>query len=183
MEELEEKFRSQLLHKRVMDIEMYNINEHYYMFDPESQWVIDGGVEIILEDAHFSFGWDRRNEGYDYSFDRSLKEMIDDLPHFSVGAKEVAGISSLIGKTITDLKIQWHYYLTLNDEGELTGDKTYIPIDIVLTFDSRERIQLAFIDFEIKKRPFALKNPTYDLAGQVLLSLNNTISIRNTYIM
>ena len=159
------------------DIEFFNINDDYFVFDPNSKWVIDGGVQIRFGEEIFSFGWDETNEGIDYSIENKLEKQLGELPFYSLDAKKVNGINSLIGKEIKDVELKWQYYQEYDDDFELKEEKIYTPVEIILRFESDEFLQLAIISFQIKKDPFEIVNAIYDLNGQFLVSLNGGIEI------
>lgn len=177
MEELERKFKALLLNKVVTGIELYNVNGQAREFAKGAQWLIDGGFQIKFKDSQFSFGWDYDQEGYDYSFEKDITQMLGETPHFEIGTKNIRGISSLTGKCIIDLNIRWQYYLDYNEDGEVSDKRTYVPVELVFMLNSSERLQVALIDFTTKLDPFIIENLVYDLGGELLISLNEIVEI------
>lgn len=175
--QLEQKFRTHLQGKRIAQFRVFNVNEAYFVFDPKSQWVIDGGIEISLDSARLSYGWDFDQEGFDYSFDREITEMLGDTPHFEIEQEYSDNLSHFEGKSITDISLKWQYYVDYNEDGEVTDEKTYVPVELILQLDGGNMIQLALVDFEVGREPFEMINTTYDLGGQLLVSLNREITI------
>jgi len=180
MKELEDKIKSHILNKKITDIGLYNINDSYFEFDPVSKWVIDGGFQINFDNEIFSFGWDKESEGFDYSLEKSVDKIIGETPHYEIGAKQVDGISCLIGSVIEDVSFKWQFYQVYNDEGELQEENIHVPVEFILKFQTGDFIQFSLILFRINKDPFELIEVEYDLAGRLLVSLNNEIEITNS---
>lgn len=178
MNDIELKIKSALLNKKITDIEFYNINDSYLVFDENAQWVFDGGIQIKHESGLFSFGWDSENQGFDYAIDKSIDSLIADLPFYSVDAKKIAGISSLIGSEVETIDFEWDYYQEFDENAELKEEKIYVPVQMNLTFKFNNFLQIALIDFTIKENPFEIVNPVFNLAGQLYISLNKNIYIR-----
>lgn len=176
-QEQELKIKKHLMGKTIKDIELYNINEDYYVFDPERTLVIDGGIEFIFEDSSFCYGWDFANGGYDYSLEHKLELLLDEAPHYALEAKQLESISRLIGDKIQDVDFKWDYYQDYDENGELKEEKIFVPIELILTTVLSKTIQIALIGFRINKDSLELVDPKYDLEGEILFNLGNTLNI------
>ena len=177
MEELENYFRSKFLNKKLTEIEFYNTNDQFYVFNEDSKWVVDGGVQINFGDEVFSYGWETDFEGYNYSFEKSFEELIGESDQYAIGAKDVKGISNLIGKTVTNLALKWQFYQEYDEEGELKDEKTFVPVELIIQFDFEDLLHFALIDFGIDMETNNIENAVYDLGGNMLLSINNETEI------
>lgn len=179
MIELEETIKSYLISKKVTDIEFFNINDDYYEFDPESKWVIDAGIQIRFGEDVFSYGWETEHEGLGYSLGRELKTILGDANYYELDAKSKTNIRSLIGKEINDVKINWSYYREYDENFVLKEEKTFVPVEIILTFDEDVFLQVAIIDFQIKVEPFEIVNAVHHINGNFLISFNELTKITN----
>jgi len=177
MVNLESKIIERLLNKRILDIEFYNINESYFVFDPKAIWVIDGGVQIKFEDGFFSYGWDYENGGFDLSLNKSIDKLFGEAPFYSLDAKQIKGVSVLIGLEIEEVNIKWDYYREFNEDGELKDEKIYVPVELIFRLNRGKILHLALINFGIKNNPFEIVNAEYSLDGKLLIALNKEIEI------
>lgn len=49
-----EDLESTFINQKLKSIKLYNVNDNYFVFDPKSHAVIDGGVEFIFEEEILS---------------------------------------------------------------------------------------------------------------------------------
>lgn len=165
-----------LLNKTVTDIEFFIINEKYYVFDPERIWVIDAGLEISIGDERFCFGWNPEKEVYQHHFGK-LSDLLDDIHPVDLDESSPAGIKSLVGGKITDVKIHWNWYSDLDENFEPLEQKNYIPVEMILTFDNGHVLQLAAVDYGIDVVNKSMKDITFDSERSFLVTLNSVLEI------
>ena len=176
---MEQELKSHLLNKQIVDIEFFNVNDSYLILDPASKWVFDGGVQINFTDSVFSIGWDYESEGFDFSLENTIDAFLGDEEYFPVAAKQIPGIKQLIGSNITDVKIKWDYYQNMDEAGEIIPEKIFIPVELLLTFES-DTLQLALVSYQIKDEPFGLTDLEFNQSGELLVSLNDIMPIKET---
>jgi len=177
---MEQALKSHLLNKEIVDMEFFNLNDSYLIINPASQWVFDGGVQIKFTDSVFSIGWEYESEGFDFSMENTIDVFLGDEEYFPVAAKQIPGISRLIGSKITDAKIKWDYYQNMDEEGEIIPEKIFIPVELLLTFETHDTLQLALVSYQIKENPFGLTELQYNQSGELLISLNEVLTIKET---
>lgn len=177
MKELELKIKSHLLNKKITDIEFYNINDNYIVFDPDSKWVFDGGIQVKFENDYFSYGFDQQSGGFDFSLEQPIDKLFRDLPFYSINAKNINGIAALLNSEIEDVSLKWQFYREFDENGELKEEKIYVPVEFGLKFNCGNTLQLALFNFELRKDTFEIVNAEYNLAGTLLISLNKNQEI------
>jgi hypothetical protein len=180
MENIEQEIKSHLLNKEIVDIEFFNVNDSYLVLNPESKWVFDGGIQIDFADAVFSFGWDYESEGFDFSMENAIDEFFGDEPFFPAEAKQIPGISKLVGSKITEVNIKWDYYQNMDEEGEIIPEKIFIPVELLLKFETGDALQLALISYQIQDEPFGLMDVEFNQSGELLIALNDEVLIKET---
>ena len=180
MENIEQELKSHLLNKEIVDIEFFNLNDSYLVINPESKWVFDGGIQINFTDAVFSIGWDYESEGFDFSMENTIDDFLGDEEYFPAGTKQIPGIVKLIGSNIKQVNIKWDYYQNMDEEGEIIPEKIFIPVELLMTFETDETLQLALVSYQIKDEPFELTDLEFNQSGELLVSLNDVVAIKET---
>ena len=177
MQQKETQLKTHILNKKITDIEFYNINDNYFVFDPESTWVFDGGIQIKFDNEVFSFGWNNAERGFDYSIENTLEDFFGDLDTYPIEAKKIEGANNLIGLEILDLEIEWGFYREYDENFELKDEKIYMPVGLLFKFSDNKFLNVALIKFAVTKDPFKIVNAQYDLDGGLYISLNNDLEI------
>jgi hypothetical protein len=180
--ERESQLRQQLIGKEILDIELFNVNDKYFVFDPESTLVVDGGIQIKLIDGSFILGWSLELECFNISYESDLSSLMDDLDYYDLDAKQIDGIRRLVGNKITELDITWDYFEELPWDGNYEDKKTFIPVELIMQFENKRFLQLALIDYEISKKPYEIINPRYSISGELLVKLYSRLRIHTANI-
>jgi hypothetical protein len=174
--ELESTIKELLLNKELSNIEFYNINDKYWVFDEERVWVLDCGIELTLGSDLFTFGWSAGKELYEHHFGK-LEELKGELEIKALHAMEVEGIKELCGKKISDVTIKWNFYHDLDENYEPTEHKNYMPMELFLTFENGSTLQLAAIRFRVDTENKSISDLTFDSTGDFLVALNHPFEI------
>lgn len=175
MDKLEKAIKESLLNKQLTDIEFFIIGPRYLSPDEEHTWIIDGGVELKLDDTIFSFGWDETQAFFDICSE-PLDKLTGETKIQNLEAKNITGISALIGHKIKDLHFKWNFYYEYDDNFELIDEKKYMPFEIVLEFDNNSTVQIATVLFRAQNN--TITDLVYDSQGQLLVSLNKLHEIK-----
>ena len=176
-EERDKELRQHLIGKEVVDIELFNVNDTYFVFDPESTLVVDGGIQFKLNEGNFNFGWNLDLECFNISYDPDISTLLNDLDYFDLDAKQVDGLRKIIGSKISQLDIVWDYYEELPWDGNRDDKKTYVPLEIIMQFDNKRFLQLSLIEFEVSKKPYEIIDPHYSISGEMLVKLYSKMKI------
>lgn len=164
-----------MIGKTLTDIEFYNVNNQYFVPDPNGCWIVDTGIELTFDQEKFSFGWRSDSEFFDYE-SGPINLLIADLSPINLEAKNNDGIQNLIGGKIKTVNCKWDFYQEYDENFELKEDKNYIPVEMILTFENESVLHLACIDFGIMGGK--VDNMIYNPQGQFLIGLNQTFDIR-----
>ena len=179
MKEIESNIKSYLLNKRIKNIKFFNINDTYLDFAQKSMWVIDGGIQIDIDNGVFCFGWNYEQEGYDLVFDKPIETILGEAPAYEVDLKKNSGLGAIIGSEIIDIEFEWGFYQEFDENAELKEDKIFFPVLLLLKFRLNDFLQLALIDYEIQEGVDNIINPEFNLGGELLISYNTEITITN----
>jgi hypothetical protein len=174
MEKTDSHFKSLFNNQILKDIKFYNTKESYLALEDQQKWVMQGGVEFILENSMITMGWNsemRLNEMIEGDLDQLLGEM--DV--FDIELDQHEEFEKLKGKKIEDVYFSWTWYQKMDDEMELTEEKIYIPQEIKIIFEDKSLLQVATILFSLKNGQ--LFNPIFDPQGNLLVSLNEAVKI------
>ena len=177
MEQTKAKLESLLLNKPLTDIEIYNISKNYFEVKPEHSWIFNGAIELRFGNEIFCLAWDYQNGSFDYSIENGVDNFLDGMDYSPVDVKAIKDISELIGQSIQDIQFEWEFYQEFDDEGQIKEEKFYVPIGLKMTFTNDSVLQLAAIETQLKSETMELVNTRYNLAGDLLVSVNNDIEI------
>jgi hypothetical protein len=176
--ELENKIIYYLTGKELTGIEFYTINDKYWVFNEDHTWIVDCGINLDFQDTSFSFGWNNEKGFYDHHFGK-IENLAGEFIIKDLEATNIEGIKNLVGKKIKDVKVQCNYYFDLDENYVPTEHKNFMPMEIILTFDTGEVLQLASISFEIDKESRQMKNIIFDSEGEFLITLDKPIEVLN----
>lgn len=174
--ELENQLQNYLIGKELTGIEFYTINDKYWVFDEDHTWVVDCGINMDFQDNSFSFGWNSEKGFYDHHFGK-IENLTGEYKIKDLEAVNIEGIKNLIGKKIKDVKIQCNFYFDMDEHFEPTEHKNFMPMEMIITFDNGDLLQLAAIRFEIDKESKQIKNAIYDSEAKFLITLNKPADI------
>jgi hypothetical protein len=176
--ELENEIKNHLIGKELTGIEFYTINDKYFVFDEDHLWVIDCGISLDFQDSSFSFGWNNEKGFYDHHLGK-IENLAGEHKTKDLEAKNIEGINNLIGKKISDVNVKCNYYFDLDENYEPTEHKNFMPMEMIITFENEDTLQLAAIQFEVDKETRQMKNVIYDSEAEFLISLNKPVEITN----
>lgn len=174
MEKYEQLLNQLFLNKTLNDIEFFDHDLRYYSPNMDQTWIVDGGVQFLLDDQYVSFAFSG-----EYQFFNILLSKVEDIPNDfkmkSLGAKEVPGINALLGKMVTGIRPVWNFYQDLDEDFEPTGEKKYMPYELLLTFSDQTFLQIAAVEFSILDNEIA--ELQYNSERDLLISLNKKFDI------
>ncbi|MEM7161622.1 MAG: hypothetical protein AAF487_04200 [Bacteroidota bacterium] len=174
----DQQLKKHLIRGKILNIEVFNINTDYYVFNNDAFWLFDGGIHIQLEHGGFGWGWNYDETLFAYSMQKHIKEFLS--PNYvQVKNDTFPGISVLLESAIQDVEIKWEYYQDINEEFEAIGEKIYFPLEVILHFENGPHLQLAVIAFEMPNDSFEMSNPTYSIDGELHINFNDVIPIKN----
>lgn len=174
MEQYEQLLKNIFLNKTLNDIEFFDTDLRYVSPDMEQTWIVDGGVQFQLDDSFVSFAYSGELQFFNI-FLGQAEDIRDDIELKGLGAREVAGINSLVGKKVTDIKAVWNFYKDLDENFEEVGEKKYMPSEILLTFNDQSFLQMAAVQYNIMDNQVI--NLQYNSERELLVSLNKQFEI------
>jgi hypothetical protein len=174
--ELENEIRNHLSGKELKGIEFYTINDKYWVFDEDHTWVVDCGINLDFENDSFAFGWNSDKGFYDHHTGK-IENLVGEYKIKDLEAVNIEGISNLIGKKISEVKVLCNYYFDLDENYEPTENKNFMPMEMQITFENGDVLQMAAVRFEIDKESKSMKNVFYDSEAEFLITLNKPVDI------
>lgn len=169
----EKQFQSTFKSSDLIEIKLFNVNDNYFGFPKKGLWIIDGGIELKFRNTSFSLAWNQDTDSFSFenkSFDKIYEE--DNYTEL-----DVEFIKVLNKKKISNAKLKWVEYDIILDYTMATKKESKL-VELKLEFESNEKIQIATIDYELEENS-SPKNYSYDINGELLISLNNEIEINN----
>jgi hypothetical protein len=177
MEATTSKLNEHLLNRKLTGLRFFNVNDSYFIFDRDSTWVFDTGVQLVLDNGLFSFGWNSEFEAFDYSLEKPMEELQQNEALYAIDPEDTKALESLVGATITGISYDWDYFQEYDEHAQLKEEKIYIPVGLKLTFDNDQLLQLAAVRYSLNPESGELTRPYYSLEGQLLVALNKEFEI------
>lgn len=174
MEQYDELLKRLFVNKTLKDIEFYDHDLRYFSPNTDQTWIVDGGVQFQMDESYISFAYAGELQFFNLFLSKA-EEISNDFEMKSLGAREVSGIESLIGKTVTEVKALWNFYEELDEDFEPTGEKKYMPFEILLTFSDQSFLQIAAVEYRISGNQIA--DLMYNSERDMLISLNKKFEI------
>lgn len=171
-DELELSFLGRIL----TSINLYNVNDNYFVFDPKNLAVIDGGIELIFEERILAIAWNAEKELFDVNT-CSVKSLLGDLDYYQIVSTELPFTQKFLGSKLKSIKAKWNWYYNLDDELEPVGEKQYILIEVVLSFENDQQFQIAAISYAIENKN--IHKAKFDSQGELLLSIDRIVEIES----
>lgn len=177
MEKHKEVLDKLLLNKTLKDIEFYDTDLEYISPDMDHTWIIDGGIQLQIENDYFTFAFTSEQDFFN-TFPLKFSDLKNEFKVKSIGAKEVNEINLLIGTKIVKTEYFWNFYNELDENGEEYGERKYMPFEIIIYFSNNSFLQIAAVNYEIKNNKLA--DLTYDSECELLISINKKMQIIKT---
>ncbi|MDZ4750377.1 MAG: hypothetical protein SGI87_02095 [Flavobacteriales bacterium] len=172
----EERIRQNLIGRSLDHLEVFIINEKFFVFDVEKRWVVDAGIGLLFGDTKLIFGWDTAKELFLYSSE-SLKQMLGDIEYFRLNEEEITGIRELIGGVVKDVSFKWSWYQECDEEGEVKSEKIFIPKDIHITFENGRTLHLAAMEFAISAIDQGITRARYNSQANLYIGVDHLLEI------
>ena len=176
MEALEQNYRSALIGATIQDVTFFIAGENFLVFDPDHTWVLDIGMEMVLDKTTISFAVNLEMQLWDLIQDK-IEALTGALDIFELEEEELPAKASLVGQKIKDVSFNWNWYHKLDEDFVPVQEKTYIPFEMKLHLENGSTLQLATIIFKLENDE--LSNPKFNSQGQLLVSLNKLIEIED----
>jgi hypothetical protein len=175
-EQLDNALREKLVGKTLSHLEVFIINDNFFVFEEEKRYVVDAGVGLLIGDVKFIFGWDTEKELFCLSHE-SMKSLVGDKEYFRLNDDEIVGLRHLIGSSVQDVSVKWNFFQQYNEEGELMEEKTYIPMDVRIQFEGGKTLHIAAIEFAISAKDHSIQNPRYNSQANLYLGIDHFLPI------
>jgi len=161
--------------KIIESVKCYNVNNDLLIFNPKGHAVIDGGVELQLNDLTLSIGWSPELELFDVSTN-PISTIFGDLDYYQIAINQLEIGQDMVGSRIASLNTKWNWYQDLNDEHESIGGKQFILYELILTFENSRTLQIATINYSLEDN--SLQNLTYHSQVELLVAADRIIAIQ-----
>ena len=162
--------------KIIESVKCYNVNNDLLIFNPKGHAMIDGGVEIQLNDLTLSIGWSPELELFDVTAN-PISTLLKKLDFYQIDTKQLEIGSDLVGLKIISCSTKWNWYKDLNDDFEPIGNKHYILNELILTLENGRTFQLATINYKLDNN--GIQDVTFDSQGELMLSADTIIPIQS----
>jgi hypothetical protein len=176
MEKYDEVLKTYLLNKTLNDIEFYDSDLNYVSPDMDHTWILDGGIQLKLDNTYFSFAFSSEQEFFN-AFSLKIDELNNEFELHSLGARDVNEINTLVGHQIIDIKTLWNFYTELDENFDQKNEKKYMPFEIILYFSNNSFLQIAAIEYEMENNK--LINLHYNSERELLISINKKLEIES----
>ena len=174
MQETEQKFKELFKKEPIKSIDFYNVDDKYLSFDEEHEWILRGGVEFIFDSHTISLGWNNEMHLYEM-IEGDLDDLLGELDVYELEIGELPNVEKIKGQKIKDIDFRWTFYQQMNENMEISDEKTYIPQEIKMEFEDGTKMQLATIVFQIKGNQ--LHAPVYDPQNTLLVTVDKEVAI------
>jgi hypothetical protein len=172
-QDLLKEFESIFLSGKLMDLKIFQVKDFYYHEESENLFIFEG-IEFKFNKGFFSIGFSSEHE-YNMFQATPFTELYDNENEEEINIEETKKLSNLIGKKVVEVKFKT---LDFNEVIDYTMklEKVSKIVEVILHFENNETLQIATInyDYEKDKPP---KNYRYDVTGELLISLNNSVKI------
>ena len=176
METVENKFREALIGATIKDVNFFIAGENFLVFDPEHIWVLDVGMEMVLDNTTISYGVNIEMRLWDLVED-NMEALTGELDIFELEPEEIPVKTALVGQKIKDATFNWNWYHQLDDDFVPVQEKTYIPFEMILTFESGDTLQLSSVVFTLVGEE--MTRPKYNSQGQLLVAFNKPVDVED----
>ena len=159
---------------QLQKVHLYQVNEAYWELDDTDLWIIDGAIELQFPSGTLTIVWST-----DYNMfittDRGTAKLLGELDHKELQQGKISKIHKLAGKTVQDMQCKWVPFEVWDDEADDFVEQTTL-VELLLTFNSKEKIQIAAVDYQIddEENPVGFR---YDLMSEMVIVLQHPIPI------
>jgi hypothetical protein len=164
-----------LIGEQLQNIALYQVNEHYFVFNPTTI-VIDGGIVLDFGNKKLSIGWNAEKELIDSSTD-SINSLLGELEYYTLEDDEIAIMTCVTGRNVVNIEIKWSWYNDVNDDFEFIDGDRYIIEEIIIEFEGGVHLQIATIDYTVEDRK--IHKPVFSCQGEILVTTNRILDIQN----
>ncbi|QXP58660.1 hypothetical protein [Olleya sp. HaHaR_3_96] len=170
---IEKKFLLAIKSNDLISIKLFQVNDNYFGYPENNLWIIDGGITLKFKDTTYSLAWNQDTD--EFSFENQCFEKIYEDDNYT--EIDIEGLKGCNQNKITNAKLKWTDYDIILDYTMATKKESKLT-EIIIEFESGDFLQIATVDYTLEKNSRA-KNYSYDIHGELLISLNNIIEINN----
>ena len=174
LEAIETTYRELLVGATLTGMECFIVGEEFLTFDPEKIWVINAGVELMINEQPFCVAYNIDMRLWD-SVIGTIEELTGEVDILELDAEEIPTKSQLVGQKITGVDFNWNWYHKLDENFVPVQEKSFIPFEIFFQFENGSTLQLASIGFSLENNE--ILNPKFNSQGQLLVAINERVTI------
>jgi len=175
LQQLQNQLNHDFIGKRLQKINFVQVNPQYFEFDENSLWVLDGGIELHLENHKiYTFAWNNDAELMDL-WQGNADVKMSNLDFYALDKINDITNATISNKIITAVDFEWNWYQMMDENFELEDKLNFAPLGMVLHFDDGQHLQLASVQFGLEDK--SLANLSYLPEGDMLVSINRIFPI------
>lgn len=165
---------NRLIGKQLLEIDCYNINDNFFVFEEDGMAIVDGGVTLSFAEDGFSLGWNHEIEIHNMTTE-PITTFFGDLDFYQIDKGNFPFTHELLGKRIRGIDTEWSWYQLLDENMELSGPEYDVLLGLILYFEDDQTLQLAATDYQLTNE--GASEFRYQANGELLLSANRIIDI------
>lgn len=156
--------------KVLKGMRLYQVNPGHIIIEEERAWAVDGGVELILDEGVYCFGWSQDTDQFEFH-KGALKELSPELDAVRLDEQQLRSLDHVLQRRIERVEVQ---SLAWRDLNEVDGESL---LELRLAFQGGASIQIAAVDFDLD-RPGA-NDLRFNVTEQILISVNKDYPIEH----
>ncbi len=160
---------------KLLNIELFNINDSYFEIENSDLWLIDGAIQLTFPSGIIQIGWSEDHDLF-FTTHKDLKLSNGELTFKELTEGKISKIHNLRGKRVVDFELRWIPFEIWDDESD-DFKETQTLMEMILEFDSKEKIQFATVNYDFNPDEDPV-NFTFDLVTELLISLQEKIEIK-----
>lgn len=173
-EQLENDLKAIIQSGPMIEFTLYQVNPNFFEFVDEGYWIIDAGVEIKFPGGVVSAAFSPDLESYVIE-NRPFSEIYTHGNHVVLHNENIEEVQKFYGLNVTNVEFKSLEFEYIVDYTMRT-EKEERFVQLILEFQNRSKIQIAFIDYELKENQGPEKF-TFSLMTEVLVSTKNVMEI------
>jgi len=178
-EQLTKDFESNVIANTVRSIRLYHVNDTFTQSSKAKCHLIDGGIEIGLDNYSFGIFWNYDDEIYNW-FENPTISKFEENDFKNVELSELINPVDFIDYKITKADLIWEYYQNADYEGNPISKKNFVPLQIHLKFENNSELLIALVAYDYDKSKGGAYAFRFDLLEcEILISSESDGEIKN----
>jgi hypothetical protein len=178
-EELTKEFKSRVINNTVRTIQFFHINDSFTPSSKEKCHLIDGGIEIGLDNYSFGIRWNYDDEIYNW-FENAAKNKFDKNDFNKVEITKFLDPNDFINFKIIEVDLLWEYFQNFDIDNKPVSKKHFIPLQIHLKFENNSQLLIALVNYKYDKTKGGAYGFTFNLLeSEILISSESIGEIKN----